>query len=279
MHAMGTFLGRVFFLVRTSGKTLVLSNLTRAYPHLSRPQRNRLAREFYVSLARSPLKAMYAFHHPRYVAAVRIRGRQHLDDALASGKGVIALTAHLGNFAVMHWALARCGYAVSVMQRPIKNKKINAYLTGLEERMGVIPLYSHPRTEAIRTTIAALRHNRTVFIMLDQDFGSRGIWVRFLGHHASIALGPVVLALRTQAAVVPIYTYTDTDGREIVTIMPRQELIIDQDRQKTLLSNAVRFNRIIESWIREHPEQWGWITRRWRSQPQERDYRSGRVEV
>lgn len=271
--------GRLVYALASKERRLVLENLGVAFSEWTPQQRKRCARRFFVLLVKSPLQTIHAGFNKDRLDRVAIRGREHLDRALRSGKGVIVLTAHLGNFTLMHLKLAHAGYPVVVMQRPIKSPKVNQYITRFQQRIGVRALISYPRTEAVKGLITALRENRLVFIMMDQDFGDQGVWVRFFGRLASTASGPVVMALRTQAVLLPVSIHTDAQGADVITVMPGQELMQGVTKQETILLNTAACSRIIESWVRAHPEQWGWIHRRWRTQPQEADYALGKVEA
>jgi KDO2-lipid IV(A) lauroyltransferase len=105
---------------------------------------------------------------------------------------------------------------------------------------------------------------------MDQNFGTGGVWVKFFGRLAATPVGPITLALRTKATVVPAYIYRDGQGRHCIELLPQEELILSSDKDESVLLNVIKFTRIIESWITVFPSQWGWIHRRWKSRPSEK---------
>jgi KDO2-lipid IV(A) lauroyltransferase len=106
-------------------------------------------------------------------------------------------------------------------------------------------------------------------MQMDQNFGSTGVWVKFFGKLAATPVGPITLGLRTKAVLVPAYIYRKGQGSHCIKIFPHQELEIGTSKDETVLLNTIKFSRIMESWIKEYPGQWGWIHRRWKSQPPE----------
>lgn len=104
-------------------------------------------------------------------------------------------------------------------------------------------------------------------MQMDQNFGTGGVWVKFFGQLAATPVGPIVLALRTQSAVVPAYIYRQAVGKHCIKIFSEQELDITKEKDENVLLNAIKLTRIIEAWIKEHDFQWSWIHRRWKPRP------------
>jgi KDO2-lipid IV(A) lauroyltransferase len=104
-------------------------------------------------------------------------------------------------------------------------------------------------------------------MQMDQNFGSSGSWVKFFGKLAATPVGPITLALRTRAALVPAFIYRQDFNRHCLEMSCEEELTITANKDETILLNTIKFSRIIEGWIRRYPWQWGWIHRRWKSPP------------
>ncbi|MBU1905372.1 MAG: lysophospholipid acyltransferase family protein, partial [Candidatus Omnitrophica bacterium] len=113
----------------------------------------------------------------------------------------------------------------------------------------------------------ALRNNEAVFLPLDQNFGSGGVFVDFFGKKAATAIGPVVFARRTKAAIVPCFIIRQKDDTHQIVFEPPLELEEGKDKQETIVINIQKLTNIIESYIRRYPAEWGWIHRRWKSKP------------
>jgi KDO2-lipid IV(A) lauroyltransferase len=152
----------------------------------------------------------------------------------------------------------------------MRDTKAGSYLHDLRTNAGVKTIYSYPRKACVSSIVKALRDKELVIIQMDQNFGTGGVWVKFFGELAATPVGPIVFALRTGAPVVPVYIYREAKGKHCIKFFPEEELIVTEDKDKTILLNAIKFTRVIESWIRTVPVQWGWIHRRWKSRPSEK---------
>ena len=102
---------------------------------------------------------------------------------------------------------------------------------------------------------------------MDQNFGTGGVWVKFFGKLAATPVGPIILALRTNATIVPGYIFKETKRKHCIRFFSPQELIRTEEKEETVLLNTIQFTRMTEEWIRCVPQQWGWVHRRWKHQP------------
>ena len=196
-----------------------------------------------------------------------IEGRQNLDKALDRGKGVILVSAHFGNFPLLLGRLAVDGYKTCGIMRPMHDARVEKIFLEKREKYGVRTIYSQPRNECVNNTISALRNNELVFIPIDQNFGTGGVFVNFFGKKAATATGPVILAQRTKAALVPCFILRQPGDKHKIIFEPELELTEGKDPQDTVLINIQRLTDIIEAYIRKYPAEWGWIHRRWKSKP------------
>ena len=170
--------------------------------------------------------------------------------------------------------LAQMGYKINIMMRPFRDEKLGEYVHHLRTRMGVRTIWSMPRRASVHETIRRLRDNEIVFILMDQNFGSSGVWVKFFGKLAATPIGPLIFAQRTRAAIVPMYIRRQALGASRIMIFPARELIRRDDPDEAVLLDAIDITAMIEGWIRLLPEQWGWIHRRWKSKPPPQAMRS-----
>ena len=195
-------------------------------------------------------------------------GRANLDAALAKGKGVMVVTAHFGNFPLLMMQMARMGYPTNVLMRKTRDPKIDEFLHQKRQEAGLKTIYALPRKAAVMDTLKALRNNEIVFILMDQNFGSDGgVFVDFFGQKAATAPGPIVLAQRANAPIVPIFIRRDDDDKYRVTIEPEMELEKRDDYDQMVTANVAKVTKIIEGYIRKYPYEWGWMHRRWKTPP------------
>jgi KDO2-lipid IV(A) lauroyltransferase len=269
-YTLGNILGTLAYCFVARHRRIALESLAIAFPHMPVAARRTIARDFFVFMAQGSFELLYVLRNTKSLDNVTIEGREHLDEALAQKRGVIIVTAHIGNFPLMSLKLVKEGYSVSFVTRPMRDEKAGDYLHNLRVASGVKTIFSYPRRECILGITRALRDNEIVILQMDQNFGTGGVWVKFFGLLAATPTGPVTLALRTRACIVPAYIYRESYGKHVVKILKQEPLIETQDKDETVLLNVVKLTNIIESWIKEHPEQWGWIHRRWKSRPSEK---------
>jgi len=268
---MGKVLGNIAYFVVRRHRKIALDSLSVAFPDKSFKEKKRIARSFFVFMAQGSFELLHLLKKPAELIYTRIQGRKHLDKALEKKKGVVMLTAHLGNFPLMSLKLAKEGYPTNIVVRQMRDTSANDYFHKLREKAGVKTIFALPRRECISGIIKALRSNEIVIMLMDLNFGSGGVWVKFFNKLAATPIGPIVLAARTDAAVVPAYIYREGKKKHCIRIFPQEELITDANKDKATLLNAIKFTRIIEDWIREYTWQWGWIHRRWKTRPSKKD--------
>ena len=198
---------------------------------------------------------------PPLESAVQFQGEDHLRNALAEGKGVLILSAHLGNYDVSAVALALRGFPVMIVSKPLNLKAIEKFW--MEER-SVSELEISLNHESIRGILKALREGMAVVFVLDQHASAEQLWVDFFGRSASTLSAPAILTQRTGAPVVPIFTHRDSDGTHVIEIQPAMSFEELEDRDQTIEHNTQRYTAVIEAAIRRHPEQWTWLHKRWK---------------
>ena len=198
---------------------------------------------------------------------VEWHGLENIDTALAKGKGVCLLTGHLGCWEVPGIALAAKGYNFRAIGKEMKSKAGETFRVMLRDENGVATI---PRRGSIRDILRGLKGNGIIAFVLDQNMTSdEGEFVEFFGHQACTMTNLAVIAQRTGAAVIPGYTWRDEKGCHHCIVLPEVDLVpVDGDSHAAILENTQRFSRILEDMIREHPEQWLWIHKRWRTRPE-----------
>jgi len=188
-------------------------------------------------------------------ASVAIEGEEHLKRALEKGKGVIALGAHLGNFTMIGPRLAAAGYPFSILVKHPPDQRLARLIDGYRAKVGVKTISAKPRRQAARQILGALRRNEVVIVLPDV-FKSGRVNAQFLGSAVYIRRGPVTLALRAGAAVVPMYVTRDAEDRLTLRISPEIDLVKTGDLQEDVAANLALFIRHLEGMVRRYPDQW-----------------------
>jgi KDO2-lipid IV(A) lauroyltransferase len=195
---------------------------------------------------------------------IRIQGVEHLDKALALGRGVIAVSAHFGNFTLIGMKMCAEGYPFASLVKLPRYKAVANAMRRLQQKQQAGFIYVQPWKEALRNILACLRRNEIVCLITDEKKKRSGVEVEFFGQPAATALGPAVISLRTGSPVVPLFIIRNKDGTHTIHIEPALEHPVTGDRREDERVLTAAFTKVIERYIRAYPEQWFWINSRWR---------------
>jgi KDO2-lipid IV(A) lauroyltransferase len=223
-------------------------------------ERRRLVWRAWKNFARGILDTttMMHFSKDKIIDFVAIEGEVHLQRALAKGKGVLALSAHLGGFTLIGARLAAAGYPFSVVVKQPGDERFARLVDGYRAQLGIDTISAKPRRQATRGILKALRENRIVLVIAD-EFKSGGLMVNFLGQESPAPRGPATLALRTGAATLPMFATRRPDGSLLLKIAPEVELIKSADLEESVVATTKLFTRYLEDAIRCYPDQWNWL--------------------
>ena len=257
------------YLIARKQRRIALESLALAFgQEKSAGQIEQIAKDCFTFMAKSGVELMFMMDRPNLLKRrVEMIAKEHLEKAVAKGKGVILVSAHFGNFPLLLARLALAGYKTAGIMRPMRDSRVEKMFMAKRRRFNIKTIYSQPRDACVSNTIEALRNNELVFIPLDQNFGTGGVFVDFFGRKAATATGPVILAQRTEATILPCFIIREKDDRQKIIFEPPFNLEKGRNTKETILVNIQRLTNIIESYIRRYPAEWGWIHRRWKSKP------------
>lgn len=192
------------------------------------------------------------------IAKVRVEGEQYLRDALARRRGVLALSAHLGNFAIIGARLAAAGYPFSVVVKHPSDEQFAQLITRYRAQVGIDTISAKPRREAARRILQALRENRIVLVIAD-EFKSGEITVEFMGQNLPAPRGPATLALRTGAVTLPMFATRQPDGSIVLAIGRAIKAVHGESLEETITATTALYTRHLEEVILRYPDQWSWL--------------------
>ena len=269
LYGFAKIVSSLAYRFATKQKNIAFDSLSIAFGRdKSKQEVDKIVQDCFTFIAKSAVELMFLMDRPQLLKSrVDIIGKENLDNALSRNRGVILVSAHFGNFPLLLGKLAAEGYKSAGIMRPMRDSRVEKIFLEKRNKFGVKTIYSQPRDICVNSTIQALRNNELVFIPIDQNFGTAGIFVNFFGRRAATATGPVIFAQRTKAALVPCFILRQEDDRHKIIFEPALDLKKGKDPEETILINIQRLTDIIESYIRKYPAHWGWIHRRWKSQP------------
>jgi len=235
-------------------------NLEAALPELDRAAIKRITRGMWDNLGR----VVFEYPHLKKIKVfggdrIEVHGLDNLQRALAAGRQVIIFSAHLGNWEIAALAGGQYGIDVAQIYRAANNPLIDAMLARLRGDAGeLIP----KGAIASRRAVAALRRGGHLSLLVDQKLND-GIAVPFFGRPAMTAPALAILALRFDCDVLPVRVKRLRGARFRLTVYPKLPLPASGDRAADILTLMTAVNCTLEGWIRERPEQWFWLHRRW----------------
>ncbi len=251
-------------------RQIVFNNLNRAFGREKDSHEIRaIARETYRNIAKNicELLRVFKFSQTEIDRIFTIQGREYLNTALARGKGVIGLSGHLGNFPLMGAKLAQEGYSCASFIYGASDARVVKLFFNIGRHLGIDLIPTSPSYASVRQSLKWLRKNKVLCIQADRD-SPQGVFVDFFGYPAATPIGPVVLAKRTGAAILPMFVVRKVDNRHRIIFGPPVELEVTGNKEKDILVNSAKFTKIIESYVRKYPEQWLWTYKRWKTVPQ-----------
>lgn len=246
-------------------------NLTIAFPELSAREHDEIARKSFQNTARNLLEVSQMPRLTRENIRELVRydpqfGLNNFERARARQGGVLYLTGHFSAWELLPTAHALYGYPLSFITRPLDNAPLEAYLRRIRELAGNQVIY---KRDSVRHILEKLKTGGAVGILMDQNTSlQEGIFVDLFGLPAATSTSIALLALRTEASVLPGYLSPRSGGRYTIKFLPPVDLIHTGDTNRDVALNTQQFNRILEGIIREQPETWLWGHRRWSHQPE-----------
>ena len=257
--------GRLAASISPGRMQIAVENLLHAYPELSAEQAREQALRVFEHFGRAVVEGAVAHRLLRpstFREHVTIRNEQYLHDVFSGGKGGIFITAHLGVWEIYGLLQHLLGKSCHVVYRPVKNPLMDRFVREWRAGFGQVLV---PREGALRTLLRVLRNGGYIGLLIDQHAKRDGVWVPFFDRPASTTPAPALLALRTGAPIVCGYV------RRLPGIY-QFEVFFDEpiraaptgDREADVRRITSEVSRRMEGYVRQFPEQWLWIHRRWR---------------
>ena len=260
---VGSRLGDLAWTALPRRRTVALENLARAFPGRSATELARISRASFRHLGMNFVESCVFFFRPpaRLLSRVSVDGLPNVEAAHAMGRGILLLGAHFGNWELLAASHALTRFPLSVVVRPLDSPLYDGILERFRTRSGVELI---TKRRALTDIVEALRRGRMVGILLDQNASRReGVFVPFFGIPASTSKGMALIALRTGAPVLPVFIRRRPDGRHVIDAGAPVPVPPDGD----VVAFTRAFNEAIEAAIRQAPEQWFWLHRRWKTRP------------
>lgn len=266
-YRIADILGSLYYFLARRDKKIAASNIkvvlngagnVHQIRHLSRMVFVNFAR-YLVEFFRTPkIDLKYIEKH------IKIEGRENLDNALKLGKGVLLVSAHLGNWELGAIVLSMLGYPLNIIVWKHKNRLINDFFVQQRQSKGlkVIPLGI-----TIRKAFSALRHNEMVALLGDIDYlqPEAGISVKFFGRNTIMPKGPALFSLKTGAPIVPVFLLREK-GKSFRYVVEKPIMSGPlRNKEEDLSRLTQKIAQVIEVYIARNPGQWFMLRQRWQT--------------
>ena len=260
--------GMGHFIFRHVGlrRDVVFDNLSQAFPERDVISLWDLAERIYGNLGAT----LFGFFTlPRLTPArvrtrVRLENTAYLDALRADGKGALLMTGHFGNWELLGAAMTAYGYRAKYLVRTQSNPWVDKLQNKIRERggLGVI------RADAsVRQLIRHIRDGGYVGVLPDVNAGEDGIFVEFLGRTASTPRGLAYFAYKLKCPIIPVFLIRQADGTHVARLHEPIHPDPAWDEDTALLELTRAYTDVLSTVIREHPDHYFWIHRRWKTRP------------
>jgi len=259
---MGRVVGYIFYRIAKRQRQRGIEQAMRGL-ELSHQEAEQIVRRLFYNLGQTLMEVMYmpALSSEKIGKYISIEGLDNLRLALQSGKGVVFLTAHIGNWEWMGAALSHAGFPMTTIAKPQPNVHFTRILNEYRAMVG-LEVFHSGTTDLVKAA-KALKQGKVLGFLADEDGGSNGVFVDFLGKKASTPIGPAIFAKRFGATIVPAFTFHRPGGGHRVVIGQPFAYEKHSDPDEELYQNTARMTKFIEEAIKANPEDWLWFRKRW----------------
>ncbi len=246
---------------KTSRQRLADRNLRLAFPDMSAERRAQVIHAQWENVGRYFVEFMMMDRMTPANGRVEVVGWERLRAIAEQGPAVVFISGHLSNFEIMPSAILAAGVPCVITGRAANNPYFNAAMIRSRRRYGV-KIFAPKGSDGTRELLQALARGESVALMNDQK-NNQGVAAPFFGHLCHTASGPTKFALRTSGVIQPMSVQRLKGARFRVTA--HEPIVLERtgDRQADVESGVRRINAFIEARVRERPEEWWWVHKRW----------------
>ena len=261
---IGSFLGDLAFSLFRIRRKVTFDNLKRAFgKEYNEKEIKKIAREAYRNIGRGFVEyAMFPVLKKRLDKLIEFEGLENFDQALKNNRGAVLVAGHFGSWELMGAATSQKGYPLDFLVGEQHNLLVDNLMNEYRQLMGIGIIKMGVATRGV---IKALRNNRFVAMLSDQDAGKDGTIVNFFGYPASTPKGPAAFALKTSAPIIMAFIIRQNNKRQRIILTEPIYIQKSKNKDEDIKNLTQAYTSILEDFIRKYPDHWFWPHRRWKS--------------
>ncbi|HYG74287.1 MAG TPA: lysophospholipid acyltransferase family protein [Planctomycetota bacterium] len=264
----GRSVGRLMWRVDKRHRNNVLRHMEIAFRDgKTRAEREELCRKFFEHLGLSAVEfaRLEKLNRENVDELCDLSELKKFDELLARGKGLLCVPAHHGNWELCGYAVALKGYPIQSVARPLDNPHLDALITSIRERAGNTIIQ---KWKVLWKLKKLLDRGAIVTMSIDQNGGTGGVFVPCFGTLASTISSPAELHLVTGVPILIATMNRKPDGiHHVLRVWDVIEHAKTGDHESDVRAVTARINAAVEKAVREYPEQWLWLHKRWKTRP------------
>ena len=239
-------------------KKLVISQMKRSLPHLSHKEVLDYTKRMYQHYGLM-IYEMFKSDMDKLLEDATIEGEENLQEAIDSGKSVLIATGHFGNWEILGLYLIKRKVKLSAVIKRQRNPFLNDFFVKFRAQYGLEMIYTK---RALRGILQAIKDNRMIYFLHDQDARKTGEIMPFMKHDASVFMGIARIALKTNLPIMPAYHIRTKEGKHIFKF---EKIFYPSQENMTDFAVMNRLNNSLSEMITKYPELWFWVHKRWKS--------------
>jgi KDO2-lipid IV(A) lauroyltransferase len=262
--ALGRIIGRLAYFIDVPHRRIVRTNLRLAFPDWSQDKIRRTSKGIFQNLGTAFVEIcqLASYSKSDVIARLRVVGAERWQRALDENKGLIIVSAHLGNWEFgMQYAACFIEKPVLGVAKKIRFKPLNSWLHNLRTRFGTNIIYKKGALPDMRQ---ALRRDEVVGLLVDQSKRKEGVDVNFFGHRVPATPAAAFLGIRCKSLILPIFCIRESSGQLTIHVDQPLSLKFSGDLRADVQANTQLITNAVERMIRRYPEQWFWVHKRWK---------------
>ena len=268
LYPLSRIVAMVAYRILNRDRNRALLHLRLAYQdRLSAHRMHLITKGMFNHLARLGAECLSLYTQPseKIWNRIQIDRPQILRDALAKGRGLVILTAHLGNWEYLAAELFHSGFTGLVLSRKVRSAAFQALVEKWRKKLGILEWHTH---SSVKPLLGCLRKNVCIGVLNDQDLEkAEGIFVDFFGIPAFTPRFVSELSYKTGAPMAPCLAVRRKNKTHLIKIYPVIEPREGEDREDYAVRSQKEYASILEKTIRHHPTQWVWFHKRWKTRP------------